>query len=142
MSERYELLKRSAAQQSEELKTLAARNNDLEVYMRQAEVKNGELSTTLATYSSSLAKAESEAQLLRSEKALQKSREERLEQENRQLHAERARNNQTLEDYRRMKDELSVLWEESKQALEKDKTRLNSDLCVPLAACLLIVLIS
>ena len=58
---------------------------------------------------------------------VRQSREERLEQENRQLHAERSRNGQTLEDYRRMKDELSSLWEENKQALEKEKARLTSE---------------
>lgn len=51
-----------------------------------------------------------------------------MEQENRQLHAERARNNQTLEDYRRMKDELSNLWEENRQSLEKEKTKLTAEL--------------
>jgi hypothetical protein len=128
------------------LKAFATRNNQLEVSVRQAESRIGELSASLAAYSGNLTKAQNETQLLRSEKALQKvclpvicrfsssnharnqSREERLEQENRQLHAERARNNQTLEDYRRMKDELALVWDESRQNLEKEKTRLTSDL--------------
>ncbi|CCA67827.1 hypothetical protein PIIN_01651 [Serendipita indica DSM 11827] len=125
--ERYRLLQSTTTAQTEELKTLSARNNELQAHVRQAEIKIGELSSTLAEYSSTLAKAQSESQLLRNEKALQKSREERLEQENRQLHAERTRNNQTLEDYRRMKDELSLLWEENKQSLEQEKTRLMSE---------------
>ncbi|PVG00260.1 hypothetical protein CPB86DRAFT_844315 [Serendipita vermifera] len=126
--ERYKLLQSNTAAQAEELKALATRNNQLEVSVRQAESRIGELSASLAAYSGNLTKAQNETQLLRSEKALQKSREERLEQENRQLHAERARNNQTLEDYRRMKDELALVWEESRQNLEKEKGRLTSDL--------------
>lgn len=128
------------------MKAFATRNNQLEVSVRQAESRIGELSASLAAYSGNLTKAQNETQLLRSEKALQKvclsviyrfsssnhvrnqSREERLEQENRQLHAERARNNQMLEDYRRMKDELALVWDESRQNLEKEKTRLTSDL--------------
>lgn len=60
--------------QAEELKALRERNSGLEVYVRQSEAKNGELSATLAAYSGNVAKMESEAQLLRSEKALQKVR--------------------------------------------------------------------
>jgi SMC interacting uncharacterized protein involved in chromosome segregation len=55
-----------------ELKALRERNSSLEIYVRQSEAKNGELSSTLATYSSNVAKVESEVHLLRSEKALQK----------------------------------------------------------------------
>ncbi|KAG8824295.1 hypothetical protein FRC17_009133 [Serendipita sp. 399] len=125
---RYELLQANSKGQSEESKMLISRTNDLQSQIRRAETKNGELTSTLMEYTSSLLKAQSEVQLLRNEKALQKSREERLEQDNRQLNAERARNNQTLEDYRRMKDELALLWEENKQSLEKERDRLNSDL--------------
>ncbi|KAG8826812.1 hypothetical protein FRC19_007380 [Serendipita sp. 401] len=125
---RYEMLQSNTRAQSEESKMLASRNHELQSQIRRSEAKNGELTSTLMEYSSNLLKAQSEAQLLRNEKALQKSREERLEQDNRQLNAERARNNQTLEDYRRMKDELALLWEENKQSLEKERGRLASDL--------------
>ena len=70
--ERYKLLQSSTASQAEELKTISGRNNELESYVRQAESKIGELSSSLATYSGNLSKAQSEAQLLRSEKNLQK----------------------------------------------------------------------
>jgi uncharacterized coiled-coil protein SlyX len=71
-AERYNLLKSSITAQADELKALSGRNNELEIYVRQQESKIGELSSSLATYSGNLSKAQSEAQLLRSEKALQK----------------------------------------------------------------------
>ena len=71
-SERYKLLQSSTAAQADELKALSGRNSELEIYVRQQESKIGELSSSLATYSGNLSKAQSEAQLLRSEKALQK----------------------------------------------------------------------
>ena len=72
--ERHRLLQSTTTAQNEELKTLSARNNELQAHVRHAEIKIGELSSTLAEYSSTLAKAQSESQLLRNEKALQKVR--------------------------------------------------------------------
>lgn len=55
------------------------------------------------------------------------SREDRLELENRTLHAERSRHHQTLEDYRRMKDELAAMWEQGKESLEREKASLLAE---------------
>ena len=66
------MLQDSAAMQANELKALAGRNTNLEVYVRQSEAKNGELGASLATLSANANKMENEVQLLRSEKALQK----------------------------------------------------------------------
>jgi cell division protein FtsB len=70
--ERYKLVQDNITAQANELKAIRERNSTLEIYIRQSEAKNGELSSTLATYSGNVAKVESEVQLLRSEKALQK----------------------------------------------------------------------
>jgi hypothetical protein len=56
------------------------------------------------------------------------SREDRLEHEHRTLVAERVRHNQTLEDYRKMKDELAIMWEQSKTALEAERAKLLAEL--------------
>jgi hypothetical protein len=37
------------------------------------------------------------------------------------------RHNQTLEDYRKMKDELAIMWEQSKTALEAERAKLLAE---------------
>jgi nucleoprotein TPR len=140
-----QLAKDAKAGQAQEIMGLTSRNRDLQVLLRETESRISQVTGTLAEKSAQMGALVSELNLLKSEKTIMKvgprdtvvpssflnvsqSREDRLEHEHRTLVADRVRNNQTLEDYRKMKDELATMWEQSKTALEAERTKLLSEL--------------